>query len=219
MKAATRALNALTAGLDIRDVAVPGRHGTIPVRRYRAGPSPAGRLIWLHGGGFSGGGLDQLESHAVGAALARRGIDVIAVDYRRVPPWNPFRDPRPGSLTGIRFPVPLDDVVDAFDAIASERGTALLGGASAGACLAAAAALRVHTEGRPMPAGLVLVYGCFHARLPPIPEELRRRIRGRHGFLQFRPGTVRRMHHNYAGSEEALADPLAFPGGHDLPPL
>lgn len=216
---AVRAVRALSEGIVFHDDHVPGRHGSIPVRRYVADGPSAGTLVWLHGGGFSAGGLDQHESHAVGAALARNGIEVVAVDYRRVPRWNPFRDPPPGRLPGIRFPVPLDDVVDAFDAVSSGRGPVLLGGASAGACLTAAAALRMHAEEHAMPAGLVLVYGTFHAALPPLPKELRSRVRGRHGLVQFRPHVVRRMNHNYAGSDEAMALPFAFPGGHDLPPL
>ncbi|HWU07156.1 MAG TPA: alpha/beta hydrolase fold domain-containing protein [Streptomyces sp.] len=214
-----RVMAALLDGIDHADDSVPGRHGGIPVRRYRPDGLPVGTLVWLHGGAFSHGGLDQLESHAVGAALVRQGIEVVAVDYRRVPRWNPWRDPGPGRLPGVRFPVPLDDVVDAFGAVSRERGPVLLGGASAGACLAAAAALRMHAEEDAPPAGLVLAYGTFHAELPPIPEEMRGRVRGRHGLVQFRPDTVRRMNHNYAGSAEAMALPFAFPGGHRLPPL
>ncbi|MET9992740.1 alpha/beta hydrolase [Streptomyces mutabilis] len=216
---AARAMDALLDGVDCADDSVPGRHGAIPVRRYRPGGPPVGTLVWLHGGAFSHGGLDQRESHAVGAALVRHGVEVVAVDYRRVPRWNPWRDPRPGRLPGVRFPVPLDDVVDAFGAVSRERGPVLLGGASAGACLAAAAALRMEAEENALPAGLVLAYGTFHAALPPVSAELRGRLRGRHGLAQFRPDTVRRMNHNYAGSAEAMALPFAFPGGHRLPPL
>ena len=68
----------------------------------------------------------------------------------------------------------------------------------------------------PGPDRLLLAYGTFHAALPPVPEELRARIRGRHGLVQFRPDTVEKMNRNYAGSVEAMADPFAFPGGHDL---
>ncbi|MFF8450002.1 alpha/beta hydrolase [Streptomyces leeuwenhoekii] len=214
-----RAMAALLDGVDFTDGSVGGRHGAVPVRRYRPAGPAAGTLVWLHGGAFSGGGLDQCESHAVGAALVRHGIEVVAVDYRRVPRWNPWRDPGPGRLPGVRFPVPLDDVVDAFGAVAREQGPVMLGGASAGACLAAAAGLRLHAEEKASPAGLVLAYGTFHATLPPVPETVRDRLRGRHGLVQFRPDTVRRMNHNYAGSAEAMALPFAFPGGHRLPPM
>ncbi len=202
-------------GIEIRDAAVAGRHGGIPIRRYR-GDAHDATFVWVHGGAFSHGGLDQLESHAVAVALARRGIEVTAVDYRRVPSWSWFRDAPAGHLPGIRFPVPLDDVADVFAAVAGSGAPVLLGGASAGACLSAAAALRAVREGGPAPTGLVLAYGTFHAQLPPLEPALRRRLRGRHGLVQFRSATVRRMNHNYAGSAEAMREPFAFPGGHDL---
>jgi xylan 1,4-beta-xylosidase len=121
-------------------------------------------------------------------------------------------------LEGIRFPIPLEDVLDVVDQVRSEavHGRITLGGASAGACLAAAATLRLIRENRPGPAAVVLAYGTFHADLPPIPDELGARIRGRHAIAQFRPQTVERMNRNYAGRPEAMADATAFPGGHDL---
>lgn len=160
------------------------------------------------------------EADAVARALAEAGHPVLAVDYRRVPPWSWWARPRPGALPGVRYPVPLDDVTDVIDhasdiTVASGRAL-VLGGASAGACLAAAAALRLVREGRPAPNRLLLAYGTFHAQLPPLSPELRARIRGRHGLMQFRPSTVERMNRNYSGRIEAMADPFAFPGGHDL---
>ena len=200
-----------------------GRHGPVPVRRYqpRTGTEGSSALVvWLHGGAFSHGGLDMPESHAVGLALAEAGHPVVAVDYRRVPPWRWWRGPRPGVLDGIRYPVPLDDVIDVVFQVRAEADAAghelVLGGASAGACLAAAATLRLIREGQVGPDRLLLAYGTFHAELPPLSRELRTRIRGRHAFTQFRPSTVERMNRNFVGRIETMADPFAFPGGHDL---
>jgi acetyl esterase/lipase len=207
------------------DDVVDGRHGEIPIRRYqplRGAAESADRasVVWLHGGAFSHGGLDQRESHAVGLALAEAGHPVTAVDYRRVPPWSWWRKPRPGVLEGVRYPIPLDDVIDVVAELRAEAdaagGELVLGGASAGACLAAAAALRLARSGVPGPDGLLLAYGTFHAVLPTIGPVLRARIGGRHSFMQFRPETVERMNRNYAGRVEVMADPFAFPGGHDL---
>ena len=204
----------------IENDVVRGRHGPIPIRRYRPQTPVAGAdpLVWVHGGAFSFGGLDQPESHAPALALAATGRPVVTVDYRRVPRWSSIRKTKPGVLAGIRFPIPLEDVLDTVDNIRSEAtdGRIILGGASAGACLSAAATLRLIRENRPGPAALVLAYGTFHAALPSIPDELRARIRGRHAITQFRPRTVERMNRNYAGREEAMADATAFPGGHDL---
>lgn len=202
---------------------VAGRHGPIPVRRYsprrgEGGPSPV--VVWLHGGAFSHGDLDMPESHAVALHLADAGHAVVAVDYRRVPPWRWWAPPRSGVLAGVRYPVPVDDVIDAVlhirgEAIESGRRFGL-GGASAGACLAAAATLRLVRERQVTPDFLMLAYGTFHAQLPPVSPQLRSRLRGRHGVIQFRPSTVERMNRNYAGCVEAMSDPFAFPGGHGL---
>jgi acetyl esterase/lipase len=96
------------------------------------------------------------------------------------------------------------------------EGSVFAGGASAGACLVAAAALRLARESAAGPDGLVLAYGTFHASLPEISPSLASRVSGRHGLVQFRHGTVERMNRNYAGSAEAMGNPFAFPGGHDL---
>lgn len=207
------------SGSKITDQKVTGRHGPIPIRRYEPlkGSNRTRTLVWVHGGAFSHGGLDQRESHAVAVALARRGINVVAVDYRRVPAWSWFRDAPQTPLEGIRYPAPLDDVIDVFHAVSESHANVVLGGASAGACLSAATALRlVHESPTAAPADLILAYGTFHSALPPVSEELRNRVRGLRGLAQFRPETVRRMNHNYAGSRAAMTEPYAFPGGHNL---
>ncbi|GAA2393725.1 alpha/beta hydrolase [Dactylosporangium salmoneum] len=176
-----------------------GRHGEIPVRWY--GDPDAGRppLVWLHGGGFAHGDLDMPESHAVAGAVARSGRAVVAVGYRLVP-----------------YPVPVDDVADAFAAVRDRApgGRVVLGGASAGACLAAAAALRMRDERRPGPDRLVLAYGTFHAALPAASRALWRRLAGRWWWRQMGGRDVARMNRAYVGA--AVADPHALPGGHDL---
>jgi len=89
------------AGIDVTDVRIPGRHGDIPARGYR-GPTEAigAALIWAHGG-FIGGDLDMPEAHWVGAELARRGVPVLSIDYTK-------------CLDGVHYPVPSDDVLDAW---------------------------------------------------------------------------------------------------------
>jgi xylan 1,4-beta-xylosidase len=118
----------------------------------------------------------------------------------------------------VRFPIPLEDVLDVVEEVASAAagGRVILGGASAGACLAAAAARDLLQRGEKLVDGLVLAYGTFHAELPTVPAGLHARIRGRHSLTQFRPSTVRRMNHNYAGSAAAMRDARAFPGGHNV---
>lgn len=220
-RARRAAADELAKGLEIEDSTVAGRHGLIPVRRYRApGATSSQALVWLHGGGFSYGGLDQLESHAAAAAIAHAGAEVVAVEYRLVPQWSWLRDPDPALMEGIRFPIPVDDAVDAFVAVAdSSPRPVSLGGASAGACLAAAAAAHLVSQTSISPASLTLAYGTFHAALPTVTADISSRIRGRGRLTQFRPETVHRMNLNYAGSVEAMSDSYAFPGGHALTPL
>lgn len=218
-----RELQVLADRLIISDDIVDGRHGDIPIRRYSPVSGTAARvpLVWAHGGGFVNGGLDQLESHAVAIAIASAGRSVVAVDYRLVPMWNVLRPVRAGALPGVRYPLPLEDVIDAIELVRAESYSdrVALGGASAGACLAAAAALRITAEGRKGPDSLLLAYGTFHVVLPPIDAALRSRTSGRHALTQFRPGIVASMNRNYAGTAEAMADRFAFPGGHDVQDL
>lgn len=198
--------------------------GTVPVRPdvtvrwYEPWPgtsAPAGpTLLWLHGGGFFRGGLDQPEAHDVARSLAARGVRVATVDYRLAPP------PGLGLVAGrlmpsrSRYPGALDDVVTAYGEVGdrSPEGV-IVGGASAGACLAAAATLRTIDEGRP-PVGAVFAYGFFHAAHPRM-AEARHRSGGHRGLSHAR-WALDVMNRNYAGSPTALGDRLAFPGGHAL---
>lgn len=207
-------------GLRVIDRQVPGPNGPVALRRYSS-PGADDRttpFLWVHGGAWFGGNLDSRETVAPAQAIAALGRTVFTVDYRRVPLWRPFVRRHNGVLPGTRFPVPVDDVIAAFEHVRDVSGTgqATLGGGSAGANLCAGAVIRMRSWEHPLPKGVVLVYGLFHPELPPIEPHLRERVGGLHGLLQFRPGTIRALTGNYAGSVEATADPEAFPGGHDL---
>src|SRR5262245_29027313 len=140
----------LADGLEVADDAVAGRHGPIRIRHYAVGGMASARvpLFWVHGGAFASGGLNMPESHAVACAITRTGREVTTVQYRTAPGFNPFRRRQPGTFPGVRYPVPLDDVIDAYRHVRDRSSGArlVLGGASAGACLSAAAALRLHAE-------------------------------------------------------------------------
>jgi len=191
---------------------------TVPVRYYEpaagVGPASGPTLLWLHGGGFFRGSLDQPEAHDVAGALAQQGVRVATVGYRLAPPpglgWVRSRT---GRARG-RFPLPLDDVLTAYrDVSARSPDGVVLGGASAGACLAAAATLRAVDEGL-RPAGAVFVYGFFHSEHPRA-RDPRQRSR-RHRRITHAPWALDVMNRNYAGSRASLHDRLAFPGGHEL---
>ncbi|MCP9949871.1 alpha/beta hydrolase [Actinomadura madurae] len=128
-----------TEGMEVEDRTVPAAP-EVPVRIYR--PSGAhGAIIWLRGGGWVVGDLDT--EHPTAARLAgASGAVVISVDYRQAPEH--------------RFPAALDDVYAVLEWTtqnAADLGIApdriAVGGHSAGAGLAAGAALRARDEEGP----------------------------------------------------------------------
>jgi len=198
------------------DGIVEGRGGAIAVRDYLpARVTAASAFLWVHGGGFTSGGLDQKESDAPARALASVGRRVRTVDYRlapRVSLWGELRlDPHPN-----RFPAAHHDVFDVLTDLRSDfDGPVSLGGASAGANIAAGVAMALRDAGAPAPRSLVLTYGTFHAELPERPD-VEAELRGPLVKWAFNPKMTRRMNLNYVGDESLMRPGYAFPGGADL---
>ncbi|MFF3014273.1 alpha/beta hydrolase [Streptomyces sp. NPDC057939] len=125
--------------IDVEDRTVPA-DPAVRVRVYR--PRRArGAVVWLHGGGFLLGDLDT-EHPWAGRIAAGSGAVVISVDYR-LAPEHPF-------------PAALDDAyavlgwaVENAAELGVEPDRVAIGGHSAGANLAAAAALRARDRGGP----------------------------------------------------------------------
>ncbi len=129
-------------------------YGPDPAHRARVytppgnGPFPV--ILLVHGGGFVGGGLDVVDEPARALALDVGAI-VVAATYRLAPE--------------ARFPSAHDDVLAALKWTAKEipahRGdperVAVLGD-SAGANLAASAAIRARDAGEPTVRSLALLY-------------------------------------------------------------
>lgn len=203
--------------LEIRDTTVEGPRGPVPIREYLpATPDPGALpLLWVHGGAFVSGGLDQPESHAVAVRIAGSGRRVRTVDYALAPRFRVWGPPKLRP-SGNRYPAPLDDVLAAATDLMTDAPGIVLGGASAGACLAASAALRLRDREADPPAGLVLAYATLHAELPALPDAVRARVGGRHRLYTFSPHVIRRMNLNYTGSTQLLRDPEVFPGGGKL---
>lgn len=204
--------------VSIQDDRVDGPHGPVPVRRYQAlgdnDRTAAPTVVWLHGGGFFAGGLDQPEADSVARALAARGYRVVTVDYRLAPlplaGWLRAWRRRPSN----RYPVPVDDVLAVLRDLSERVGGAIvLGGASAGACLAAGSALRYQDDGSRL-AGVMLAYGFFHRTHPRTSEDLHR-PRG-HRRVTHARWALNVMNRNYVGPTAAPVDPYAFPGGGAL---
>lgn len=134
--------------VEVKDLAVPrpaggagGAEAALTLRLYRpagaAGPLPC--LVWMHGGGFVYGSLDA-EDWWLHDLVAAVGCAVLSVDYR-LAPEHPF-------------PAAVDDCVTALGwalaegaAVGLDPGRVAIGGASSGAGLAAALALRWRDEG------------------------------------------------------------------------
>lgn len=200
---------------DMPDVAtedrvVPGPHGPIGVRVYH----PRGRvrtaLLWLHGGGFTGGDLDMLEAHRVSAELADRADAlVVSVGYRL-------------ATEKTRYPVPIDDAHAAWLWLTEGEGRGLLpegpvslGGASAGAALALAAAIRVRDEGSRAPDGLVLAYPFLHFPVPALDDETATEMSRLPAILRFTTRNIEDMVRNFVGRLTDL--PIdALPGAAKL---
>jgi acetyl esterase len=121
----------------VRDLAIPGPGGPLPLRLYRgagcdaATPQPA--LLFLHGGGWVIGDLESHDGLCRRLANAAR-CHVVAVDYRLAPEH--------------RFPAAVEDAAAALRWLAAEapalgidRARMAVGGDSAGGNLAAVLAL------------------------------------------------------------------------------
>ncbi len=136
-------------------------------------PTATAALVWVHGGAFVIGSLDQKEAHWPAVELAAAGIPVLSVDYRM-------------CIGGVHYPQPQDDVLTAWRWAVEHSGqlgvnpTQLhLGGGSAGGCLVAGATLRLRDEGGPLPASLFLAYPVLQGNLPPASPDMAADLAGR----------------------------------------
>lgn len=129
----------------VQDLAVPGGNGQpLRARRYANTSQPAGRLLYLHGGGFCIGSLETHDSLCRQLAL-RSGAEVLALDYRLAPEH--------------RFPAAVDDTWAALRWCAALGKPLAVGGDSAGGTLAAVAALLARDAGLPLALQLLITPG------------------------------------------------------------
>jgi acetyl esterase len=130
------------------DVMLPTRAGPRRARVYRPrAPGPLPLLVYVHGGGYVVGGIEETEAESRRFAAGIPAV-VVSVSYRLAPehPW----------------PAGVDDVEDMVVSIAGgaveglRAGPLALAGVSAGAGLAAAAARRLAEHGN-SPVGLLVL--------------------------------------------------------------
>lgn len=142
--------------LPSRGVAVVRVSPHAAVRVFRPHGTDRGRrpaLLWIHGGGYVMGSA-RPDDGICRRFADRLGIVVASVEYRLAPEAP--------------FPGPLDDCLAALQHLAADPtvdpARIAVGGASAGAGLAAALALRVREEGGPALAFQLLAYPMLDDR-------------------------------------------------------
>jgi acetyl esterase/lipase len=137
-----------------RDLALPGPHGQVPCRLYL--PDGAERpplLVYAHGGGFMQGSLDSWDA-MLRELVRQSGVAALSVDYKLSPE--------------VRFPVAFEEMA-AMVRLAAREGAGFgidparlaVGGDSAGANLALAAALALRDEGVRAIRHMLLIYGVY----------------------------------------------------------
>ncbi len=137
-----------------RDLSLPGPHGQVPCRLYLPdGIEGAPLLVYAHGGGFMQGSVPSWD-HFLRDLVRQSGVAALSVDYQLSPE--------------AKFPVAFDEMV-AMTRLAAREGAGFgidptrlaVGGDSAGANLALAAALAMRDAGEKALRFQLLLYGCF----------------------------------------------------------
>lgn len=138
----------------IEDMEIEGPHGTIALRIFKPLGFSAGVLasgmVYVHGGGWVIGGLDDFAPVCSYLAEKSQSI-VVAVDYKLSPEY--------------KFPVAYEEVFYAWGWIAQNAASLgidaqrlCIAGDSAGANLAAACAINARNEGGVEPCAQILFY-------------------------------------------------------------
>jgi acetyl esterase len=137
-----------------KDMMLPGPHGDVPCRLYYPeGIDKPACLIYAHGGGFMQGGLNSWD-HFLRDIVRQSNVAVLSVDYRLSPE--------------VKFPVAFEEMV-AMTRLAASKGAEwgldprrlAVGGDSAGANLALAAALALRDGGQKLLSFQLLIYGVY----------------------------------------------------------
>jgi acetyl esterase len=183
----------------VRDLAVPGPAGDLPVRVFT--PPGAGDttacLVWFHGGGWVLGSLDETDPVCRSLA-AESGVVVASVGYR-LAPEHPFPAAPEDCYAAVTW------LASHPDEVGADTSRLAVGGDSAGGNLAAVTALQARDGGGPSLSFQLLVYPATDAstRYPSITEN------GEGYFLTSR--AIDWFLDLYLVDPSRAADPLASP--------
>lgn len=153
-----RLLDRATLAGEFIDVDEPcGRHTPCWLHRAPAGEGPKPVVFEIHGGGFATGDARKEDGLC---AWIRDSFDAhaVAVEYRKAP-----EHPYPAALEDVLATVAF--FLENAEAYGMDRSRFYLMGCSAGANLAAAAALKLSATGSSPLAGCILHYPFFDASL------------------------------------------------------
>ena len=157
--AAMAAMPPMTDIAQVTERAVPTEHGTVPVRVYHPAPtSVLPLLIYMHGGGWSTGGLYTADETCRILATTSECV-VVSVDYRLAPEH--------------KFPAAFHDVYGVAqwltahaDQVGGDGDRIAIGGDSAGANLAAAVCLHARDHEGPKFVLQLLAYPATEFGVP-----------------------------------------------------
>ena len=145
-------------GVTSTDKAATGSHDgfAVPIRVYRPNhePSKLPALLWIHGGGYVMGDIEQ-DDRLMRQLVTRIGCVAVSVDYR-LAPEHPFPTPVEDCYAGLKWLFSNADELG-IDRIA-------IGGASGGGGLAAGLALLARDRGEVQVAFQLLIYPMIDDR-------------------------------------------------------
>ena len=135
----------------VENVAVPGPVGSVPVRRHSQTDAPRAAILYLHGGGWTLGSVDEADALTRELALTSN-CEVYSVDYRLAPEAP--------------FPAGLDDAEAVLTWLAKQTELPLIVmGDSAGANIATVIARRARDRGEERIVLQILAYPVTDARM------------------------------------------------------
>lgn len=187
------------------------------LRIYRpAGAASGATIVFLHGGGYMLGGLDQMDGEARLLSSLTRAV-VVSVDYR-LAPENRLPAAHDDAVAALRW------ARDSAGTLGGDPALVCVAGESAGANLAASAAIAMRDEGIALAAQLLIVPAPDFVALggvadvdPPHPMLTARDLRAIAALcLPDDPESARRHPFSaaHAGSHAALPPAVVALAGH-----